>query len=710
MKKNDSLKKHHFWILAGLAPLLALLTIVFLMTGPGGAKDKAAEEIKKNNDTAKGSNPPGKVKLEKDFPEQKKTLNERREILWKANYEAQKGIFGWPQSPRLADLEKRYTKFGAKMETLHNQAFEDFKNRDVYEAAYDRVAEEIKPTTFPGGSWRRVLRYVSNWTEKYPTSDQIWLALEDLWVQRGLLLPVKEVNAAASKFELVKAPAGPDGKQADPPPLKRTFRNRVWELELEVPTTGPHANKAMLAKLKNRTNRIQMLGTGNQMKLNVQLSEGAQPVRYVIQKDFAKANEEIKVETPLPVLHMIPPGTEVQAITRVEQVLDERTVPVRQVLNVELGYKDARHHTATLVKAEWWPETAAATGGDMGGMPGGPGMMPGGPGMMPGGPGMMPGGEVGSPDDEGGRGRLPGMPGAFGGMGGTTRAAKSGTPTAVLDYNKDRYAVVTKQVRRMPVAVVLLVDQMFVQDALVAYANSPLRFQITQYHWKRFRGTLSSATGGFGGGMGFPSFGGGFEPGAGDTGAGGEAGTPDGEYGSPDGGSGYVLPGRGGMGGPGMMMPGGEGGPGYGGYGGYGGGYGMMGGGTTGSISEGQITSGLVELTLYGIVTLYEKYEVQPADGTAPTDGTTPAAGNTTGTGTTTAPAPTEPKAGTTPTTEPKGTATPTTEPKAGTTPTTDPKSGTATPAPMKDPTTPAPATPGGTTPGSTTPETPPKK
>jgi len=415
MKKNDSFKKHHFWILAGLAPFLALLAMIFLMTGPGGAKDKAASEIEAKKKEATGTQPKGKGVLVDDFPKQKVELEERRKILWEANYNVQKDIFGWPQGRRLADLEKKYTKFGEKMVTNTNQAFEEIKDRGIYEGAYDLVAEEIKPTVFPGGNWRRVLRHVSNWTEKYPTSDQVWLALEDLWVQRGLLLPVKDINAAAAKFELVQA-AGPDGKPAAPPPLKRTFRNRIWELELEVPTTGPHANKAILAKLKNRTNRIQLLGTGNEMRLDIWLSENTSgQVRYRIQKDFAKANEEIKIETPVPNMHTFTKDVEVQAITRVEQVLDERTVPVRQVLNVELGYKDARHHAATLVKPEWWPETAAVAAPTGGGMPGMPGM-PGDPGG-----GLMPGGEAGDPG---------GMPGGFGrgAFGGPVVPAAPGPP------------------------------------------------------------------------------------------------------------------------------------------------------------------------------------------------------------------------------------------------------------------------------------------
>ena len=82
---------------------------------------------------------------------------------------------------------------------------------------------------------------------------------------------------------------------------------------------------------------------------------------------------------------------------------------------------------------------------------------------------------------------------------------KPAPPRAVLDGNKDRYIDVTDQVRRMPVALVLVIDQMFIQDALAAYANSTLRFQVTQFHWTRFRGTLDGGAGAAGGAA--PGFG-----------------------------------------------------------------------------------------------------------------------------------------------------------------------------------------------------------
>ena len=71
------------------------------------------------------------------------------------------------------------------------------------------------------------------------------------------------------------------------------------------------------------------------------------------------------------------------------------------------------------------------------------------------------------------------------------------------------------------------------------------------------------------------------------------------------------------------------GGPGSGGFGGMGsGGFGGMGSGNSSTVSEAQATSGLIELTIYGIVTLYEKYDDKPPEAVVPPTpaATTPAA------------------------------------------------------------------------------------
>lgn len=56
--KNDALKKHHFWILLGLIPLLVLISVVMITSGVGAAiaeRQSAIEAAK--GELAKSSSP-----------------------------------------------------------------------------------------------------------------------------------------------------------------------------------------------------------------------------------------------------------------------------------------------------------------------------------------------------------------------------------------------------------------------------------------------------------------------------------------------------------------------------------------------------------------------------------------------------------------------------------------------------------------------------
>lgn len=681
---KKALKKHHFWILSGVAPLLIFLAVIMIWMFVGDAIAKQTEKIEAQEKLLSSTRGPG-TKVLSDYDAQTLELTKKKEELWKDNWQRQSSqykLFTWPQDndprQRLQKLEKRYTKFGELIRDP-DDALEVFKRKEVYEAAYDDEAARIKPTTFRGGNWRAVLRHVSNWGQKKPTSNQVWLALEDLWVQRGLLQPVRAVNEAAATFDLV--PAGKGGDD----PFHRTFRSKVWELELWIANNG--TDKLIRAKLTNRTDRLQLLGIGNTMRLQIWLSDlpTAQPVDFRIEGEFIPAGGTIEPK-PVARLHGIPPGTEKQKIARVRQILDSRTVPIRRVDNIVLGAKDDRILTmltdgalkAPLFMAE---DPAAAGGMDMGagagalppgfGPPGaaGPGAGPGpaGPGMEAFDPAMGDPGMMG-----------PGGPG----MSGTT-PGKFGAPEVVLDKNKNRYVALTPQVRRMPFGVVVVVDQMFMQDVLVAYANSPLRCQITSFHWQRFRGSLRSSGTGTGPGGGAP----GAMPGM------------EAPYPSDENVESFTLPFAGAMPGEeGGMFPGGPAGsPGFG-----------MPAGGAGTVSEGQVTSGLVELAIYGVVSLYEKYEkpkpVANPDGSDPsvpmTPPETPAPMPTTPTPPTVA-TPMPPVTGATPTPVPAPPATgaaPTPAPAPPATGTTPPPKPAAPPAatgtPPAAPVVPPPASP----------------
>ena len=340
------------------------------------------------------------------------------------------------------------------------------------------------------------------------------------------------------------------------------------------------------------TDRLQLLGAGNMMVLNVWLSTAANalPVSFRIGGEFVPGGATLAIAQSDE--HVLPAGTAVEEIAKVLQVFDGRTVPIRRIDHLAMGYRDSRYAAFPLLtplfasyKKENDAAAAAATASSsadpMGGV-----ATTGSSGGPP--PGL--GGNKGTPG-------APGGPGAGAASDSSGVIEGGGSVAGVLDGNKKRYIDVTNQIRRMPVAITVIVDQAYMQDVLLAYANMPMRFQVTQYHWQRFRGSLGATAGGSTGGVGL----------GGDSEVGGPARGTEGSGGIKFGstGSGSGPPGGSGAGRP-PMIPGGPGPMGPGGPGPSG----SAGPGALTSISESQLSAGLVELTLYGIVSLYEKYEV----------------------------------------------------------------------------------------------------
>lgn len=580
---NDALKKHHFWILAAAAPVLVLLAIVFLMTGVGGAIDAAYKNITDKENAVKGGNAPGTGMI-KALEAQKEVLIKVRGELWKKNWDKQEQFFTWPEAP--GGLFDRYNtmKFGTSFRDFIGQESlrENFK--PAYAAAYEKLGASIAPTAYKGGNWQNILRWVANWGVQSPESRQLWLVMEDLWIQRAMLQPISIVNKEIARFDLVKPENG-----SAPPPRERTFRSHVWEVALKVePRDQAQGGGLVLkGKLKNRTNQLQVLGVGSTMTLKVWFDPklDLQPFEFRVEGAGVGGGDTIDVP-PLP-SHVIQPGTDVVEIAKVEQVLDRRTVPIRRLDRLAIGYPSAKDYTKPLLNPSFWPDAAptdaAASGGGGGGSASGPP-----PGMEMN--ARPPGGGAGDP--------------AAGGAGGSATAAGPGRAGGlrlvdVADGNKKRYVEANEQLRRVPVAFTLIVDQMYVNDVLIAYSNSPLRFETVQYHWQRFTDSLDAPAGTD------PSnpMGGGY-----DAAGGGEVSLATSSIGSGLSSSGPP---------PGMMMPAtsstGGAGSGQFGFGGIPG----LGAETLSSVSEAQANSGLIQLTVYGNVTLYERLEPAKKEGDA---------------------------------------------------------------------------------------------
>jgi hypothetical protein len=697
MKNNDALKKHHFWILFGLVPLFVLIAVFMISSSVGGKVEARNKEIDdEKGKLGKLTNPKGKGVLGL-WDDHIKVVGGKQGNLWKENWDRQSKLYVWPKSPYFVGFKEKTTvdgnpvvkeirledlKFGTKIVDDTDQ-FDEFKKNEFYLAQFSTavlktgekeklppgfvgMVDSILPTQF-GNGWQNNLRHVVGLDRYEPklTSDQVWLMMEDIWVQRSLLQAIKSVNDQMAEFTRVKY-TDKEGKVIDDPsdkgaasdPLRRKFKSRVWEVTVEV---GRKGNKQYLAgTLENITERLQILGIGKTMTLRVWLDgkrdrdnnlimgpdgkpdvEGIDPVEFKIGSEFLpgkggkkpikdpKTGKDIEVPSNVATeqpdetnektfekyKNLLPPGKSVVEIVKIEQVFDSQTVPVRRIEALELGKTDSRHAAmATLVTNKDFANQVSS--------PTTTGPSP--PGSEPPAGGVLGGGtsDAASP---------PGSRGAFTGYGsGAAGQTRGGGPiTTVIDGNKQRYVEVTDNVRRMPVGIVIVVDQAYIQDAILAFANSPLRFQVTQVTWNRFRDTIGGAPGEgttlssqhiftgmpgqFGGSLDGPADPDGERRGGGrfpmGPGPGGSFRPPG--SGSPLGPPGGGLPSPPGAGEPGPGEPG-AGEP-------YPGGYGVY-GGTMTAISEAQLTSGLVELGIYGIVSLYEKYDPLK-DPTAPKDG-----------------------------------------------------------------------------------------
>jgi hypothetical protein len=460
---------------------------------------------------------------------------------------------------------------------------------------------------FPGYTWGKELpdpvapffRHVKEWDVRdKDISEEAWLAQEDLWIQRELFRIVKMANDSVANFEPVR-----DAKKQ---PVPGSFVNPYWRLDvLEV------KDDKVKIKLTNRLDRPQAV----QVNFRVQFQPGGPFVAIAPVKD----------NDPLP-----PAGTRAQggepkdSLTReltiegdpgkqvvgVRQVLTWETAAVRRIDHVSIGrggpdeFSLAQRNAHRKLKpfrkkpVEEKPAEEAA--------PMGPG---------------RDAGKAGVPGPEGRGGRF-----GPGGVGGGAQAEL--TPHGLVE---ERYFDVTPQARRVPVAVVLIVDQAQVSRVETAFADSPLRFLTNQVLIHRYPRSVRPDTSAEPGGadapagvgptypMGpkFPSGPGILSPGAGFGGSrrfpglggpsmperGGRLQLPGSERGRPSPGVGY----------PGTGMPG------------YGYGFGAQPPDAAGSEEQ----ESNVELVVYGIISLYEPYPLRPplAAAEAPPAQPTPEAG-----------------------------------------------------------------------------------
>jgi len=192
---KEMMKKQHFWLL--LIPLFIGLMLAWLGLFFGVAE--ATTDKENENKTAKDNIEKAKAQAKKKlqlYDEQKEELFKLRTKRWEEMWVQQQSIYEWPEALGEEQISKyKDAKFGADI----SDASFKYAFRDLGMKGYEELAKAAAPIQF-AGDWRTALRTVPSW-RRDPESEDIWLAIEDYWVQRELVLALTRVNKDAAQFK-----------------------------------------------------------------------------------------------------------------------------------------------------------------------------------------------------------------------------------------------------------------------------------------------------------------------------------------------------------------------------------------------------------------------------------------------------------------------------------------------------------------------------
>src|SRR5262249_29976368 len=103
MKNDNALKKHHFWILLGLVPLLTLIGVLVVSSAVGGAIAKRQSEISSAESGIAGKSKPTSNKALTEAEKFFEDVSKKQGTLHKANWDRQNHLYTWPRSPLLKE-------------------------------------------------------------------------------------------------------------------------------------------------------------------------------------------------------------------------------------------------------------------------------------------------------------------------------------------------------------------------------------------------------------------------------------------------------------------------------------------------------------------------------------------------------------------------------------------------------------------------------
>jgi hypothetical protein len=358
-----------------------------------------------------------------------------------------------------------------------------------------------KPDKLPPSD-NRFFSYVSanslsHWPDNWHdiSSEEIWAAQENLWIQREIYRQIKAINDSVAAFTPVTGnKAGKDGWTK--------FRNYYWEIELKV--TDPGAQAKVAAKLKNlrpvgqSVNNLRfLLRFKDPNDKNAKVSDPLLfPPREPVDRRFLGAVVDVAGSPndtfppkgdPKDYVEFDVQGPLTEPLFSVDQMLTVETAAVKRLdmLNVAMspftGETAISHYHSVKPQLESFKKKPP--------------------------PPTPKAGTVAKADENIG---APPPPGA--GDPPPEEIADDGTPLAGLDPSLtgalklslnhlvlDRYLKKTLELRQLPISLVMVVGQEHMNRVTAGMANSPLRFLPAQVLWQRcnvpITGAAASKTG-----------------------------------------------------------------------------------------------------------------------------------------------------------------------------------------------------------------------
>ena len=502
---KDAILKQKFWILLGVFALLWLVCLSVLYANASGPLDKAKDDYKKANDAITQFTGVKRPKNDSFLPPWKKhgeRFEEHKKTVWKVawdgdkvadgdstasglRWEGQKGIYTWPSSNEFNLQAELLYPDSAKSEgkpAFDVDARQWYKTKEAYASQFDKLYTELKgdrerPTLdaplgavdFKGG-FDAVMQPV-DWEKstRPPDIEECWLAQEDFWVKRELLYTVRDALSMAARLD----PVDVEFEKTPVPAGKlgrHVFRNPSWEVTLLFDKTDNGTRISPDSTIKNVhvSHRDQDLGSPkNPTGVWFRLFQDGNPVRAFPVEGEKVAWQQSRTFGAGKAKDGFLVNADPARPMQLEQVFDSSNTPIVVVDELKIPYLSHRNAIWPLIPTKPDRYGKHDSPADASKAP-----VPGAPGLPTAGnmtPGMPPAGS----------GPLTGLPGASG------QTAEDLTSNKTLNIHRNRYLFVTEQSRHLPLAMTLTIDQSHLGDILVAVANSRLRFQTTQVEFRR---------------------------------------------------------------------------------------------------------------------------------------------------------------------------------------------------------------------------------